>query len=437
MRARHLTILGATLALLTTAGATPAVAAVTPLPAEACGALEYGGPGEPSALLATDLPMQGASRTRSLQMVEGVRLSLERRGWQSGGVGIALQACDDADSHTGAWSPARCDRNAGFYAANAQLLGVVGTYNSGCAQRIVPVLNRAGIAVVSPGNTLVCLTLKAASCGPDEPVKYFPTLRRTYARVVPNDSYQGAALATYAVKTLKARRVVVLSGGDATSTGQAAALRGAAQALGARVVAARTWNPKATRYRTLFTSLRRQRPDAILLAGLTEQHGGQLIRDKVAVLGANAGTVKLLAMDGFAQTSTVSVAGPAAKGMFVSTPGSAPELLTSALGKQTVAALKARFPGQPVEPFAPYATQAADVLLTSFAANAGKPRPAVADGLFGLSMPGGVIGSFAITLSGDPTPARVTVSVARTKDFVPLTTVSPKEDTVGGALSTG
>ena len=68
------------------------------------------------------------------------------------------------------------------------------------------------------------------------------------------------------MKTLKARRVVVLSGGDATSTGQAAALRGAAQSLGAKGVAARTWNPKATRYRTLFTSLRRQRPDAILLA---------------------------------------------------------------------------------------------------------------------------------------------------------------------------
>ena len=54
--------------------------------------------------------------------------------------------------------------------------------------------------------------------------------------------------------------------------------------------------------------------DGLLLAGLTEQNGGRLIKDKVAVLGSNGGRVKLLAPDGFAQQSTIELAGAAAKG---------------------------------------------------------------------------------------------------------------------------
>jgi branched-chain amino acid transport system substrate-binding protein len=434
MRARHLLTLGAT-CLAAVLAAPAAQAAVTPLPATSCAALEYEGTGEPAAILAVDLPMRGESRARSRQMVEGVRLALRARGWRSGGVDVALQACDDTDPATGVWSAARCTANAEAYVANPAVLGVVGTYNSGCAQRIVPVLNRAGVAMVSPGNTLVCLTLGALSCRSDEPGRYLPTGTRTYARVVPNDGFQGAALATYAVRRLHAKRVVVLDAGDTTSRGQAAALRGAARALRATVVAARTWNPKATSYAALFRGLRAARPDAILLAGLTEQHGGRLVRDKVAVLGANDGPVRLLAFDGFAQTSTLAAAGRAAAGLLVSTPGRTPELLTTTLGKATVAALKKAFPGQAVEPFAPYARQAADLLLTSQAAHAGQPRAATAAGLFDVRIRDGVIGSFAITNYGDPTPPRVTVSVARGARFAPVTLVTPGSTAIEGALT--
>jgi hypothetical protein len=68
-------------------------------------------------------------------------------------------------------------------------------------------------------------------------------------------------------------------------------------------------------------------PDAVLLAGLTEQNGGRLIKDKVAAMGPNGGAVKLLAPDGFAQQSTIDLAGAAAKGMFASVPGRVPQNL--------------------------------------------------------------------------------------------------------------
>ena len=77
---------------------------------------------------------------------------------------------------------------------------MIGTYNSGCAKAMIPILSNApggGVAMVSPGNTLICLTQPSPSCGKGEPESLYPE-RRNYARVVPNDAYQGAGLALFA-----------------------------------------------------------------------------------------------------------------------------------------------------------------------------------------------------------------------------------------------
>ena len=47
------------------------------------------------------------------------------------------------------------------YASNEGVIGVIGTFNSGCAAIIIPVANQAPngpLAMVSPANTYVCLT---------------------------------------------------------------------------------------------------------------------------------------------------------------------------------------------------------------------------------------------------------------------------------------
>lgn len=432
-RGRRFVIAAVAIALLALAtgwsAAQSGAADAPPLP---CGTVEYGPGGTPAATIATDLPLVGASADRSAQMNEAVRLTLERRDWKAGATTIGLSTCDDSSPATGAWTADLCTRNANAYVALPTLLGVVGTYNSGCAGLIAPILNLAGVAMVSPGNTLVCLTQKANSCSPDEPMKYRPSGKGNYARVVPNDAYQGAALATFAVKDLKAKRIAVLSGGDTTSNGQAAAVKGAVKSLGAKVVISRTWNPKSSNYIALMRKVAKAKPQAILLAGLTEQHGGRVVKDKVAVLGKNTGKVKLLGLDGFAQTSTITLAGKAAAGMFASTPGSAPELLTTTRGKEIVKQLKAKFPGKPVEPFAPYAAQAADVLLDAIAAK-GTDRPAISASLFGTKVTDGVIGTFTIGVSGDPSPGDVTLSVAKGSSFAALQLVAPKTKTVDAA----
>ena len=47
------------------------------LPSSSCTAIEYEGDGDPDYLIVSDLPLQGASRTQTLQMNDAIRFELE------------------------------------------------------------------------------------------------------------------------------------------------------------------------------------------------------------------------------------------------------------------------------------------------------------------------------------------------------------------------
>lgn len=395
---------------------------VTAVSSAACGPLQYGGKGSPEAIVVSDLPLQGDSKQRSAQMNDAIQLVLEGANWQAGGVKVGFQACDDSSAKTGLWTKAQCQANANAYAGNPAVLAVIGTYNSGCAEAMIPILSQApggGVAMVSPGNTLICLTQSSPSCGKGEPKSLYPG-RRNYARVVPNDAYQGAGLASFARKQGVKEAYVLYAGKDPTSLGQAKTFRGAARKLGIRVVGFKAWNVKASSYRGLMGMVADAAPDAVLLAGLTESNGARLIKDKVAVLGPNSG-VKLLAPDGFTQQSTIDLAGKASKGMFASVPGQVPENLTGQ-GKKLVGELEAKLGGGPIELYAPYAGQAASVVLDAI--GAGRDRTGTIDAVRATSVKNGITGSFEILPSGDPSVGPITVSVAR-KTFVPFGVIEP------------
>ena len=346
-------------------------------------------------------------------------------------ISVGFQACDDSSAKTGLWTKAICQANAHAYAANPAVLGVIGTYNSGCAEAEVPILGKArggGLSIVSPGNTAICLTESSPICTGGTPGSLYPRVRN-YARVVPNDAYQSAGLATFAHR-LKVRHVFILfANGDSTSLDQAKTFAGAAEKLGIEIAGFKPWDPEAKSYRAQMRRVAASEPDAVLLAGLTEENGARLIRDKVAVLGANHGAVKLLAPDGFAQQSTIDLAGGAARGMFASVPGLVPQDLKGP-GKQLVGQLKKKVGGA-VELYAPYAGQAAEVTLAAIADSSGS-RTAVIAGVQGAKVKDGITGSFRILPSGDPSVGPITVSVAR-RSFVPRQVIEPGAKLVAAA----
>ena len=406
----------------TTTSAIPGVAA------KGCGAVEYGGDGTPQALIVSDLPMRGDSAERSRQQVEAIRLVLEERGWKAGPTAVAFQACDDSIAKTGLWDPATCRANATAYGRDSKVLGVIGTYNSGCAAEEIPILNRAGVAMISPGNTAVCLTESSSTCTAGQPKSLYPTGKRNYVRVVPNDAFQGAALAEFAKRQHVTKPFVLYAAHDPTSTGQAVNFRSAAGSIGLKVAGTATWDPNAKSYRGLFGRVKRSGADGVLLAGLIEENGAQVIRDKVAVLGSNAKTA-LIAFDGFAQQATINGAGGASKGMFASVPGKAPESLTGD-GSDLVSKLKEKLGGQPVEQFAPYAGEAAAIMLDSIAA-AGPHRDGVVKATF-VNHGGGILGHYSFERTGDPSVGPITVLKADST-FAPAEQLTPPSAAVAAA----
>jgi branched-chain amino acid transport system substrate-binding protein len=421
----------AALAVLGASVATGAAPEATPVATAACGPVQYEGTGTPAALIVSDLPLRGDSKERSTQMNDAIRLVLEGSGWQAGGTAVGFQACDDSSPKTGLWTKAICQANARAYAADPSVLAVIGTYNSGCAEVEIPILGRApdgGVAMVSPGNTAICLTEASPECVAGTPGSLYPKAHN-YARVVPNDAYQGAGLASFAKSKGVRSAYVLYAGGDPTSLGQAKTFRGAAKKAGIKVVGFTSWNQKAKSYTALMETVGGAEPGAVLLAGLTEENGARLIKDKVAILGSNSGAVKLLAPDGFAQQSTIDLAGAASKGMFASVPGVVPQNLKGP-GKQLVNALKKQVAG-PVELYAPYAGQAAEVVLGALAGASGS-RSAVISAVAHAKVKNGITGSFDILPSGDPSVGPITISKAG-KTFVPTKVVDPSAALVAAA----
>ena len=404
----------------------PGIAGV---PTDTCGKVEYGGKGRADGLIVSDLPLQGDSAERSSQQEQAIRLILSQRGWKAGADSVAYQPCDDSIAKTGLWDPRTCRSNADAYVKDEQVLGVLGTYNSGCAAEEIPILNRADVAMISPGNTAVCLTEPSKACEDGQPASLYPSGKRNYARVVPNDAFQGAALAEFAKQEGIANPFVLYASNDPTSTGQAENFRGAAQALGLKLAGYQTWDQEAHSYAPLFGKVKRSGADSVVLAGLIEQNGAQVIQDKVKVLGSNA-DLPLIAFDGFAQQATIDGSGSASKGMFASVPGSTPESLPPK-GEAFVNDLKATTNGRPVEQFAPFAGEAAAVLLDAIT-KAGPNRAGIAKAVLATRGGGGILHRYDIEPTGDPSVGPITVLKADSS-FGPFREITPQAGVVRAA----
>jgi len=413
------------------------------LPSSSCGPLEYEGSGSPQYIIATDLPLQGSSRTQTEQIVGAVRFLLKEAGYKAGNYTVGFQSCDDATAQAGKWDSAKCSQNANAYASNPSVIAVIGTFNSGCAAVEIPILNQAqggAIPMVSPANTYVCLTEGTPQCKQTgEPDKYYPSGVRNYARVAPHDAFQGAADAEFA-KSIGVKKCYILNDKEAYGLGVANNFAGAAKAVGIEVAANEAWDPKASSYEALYEKVKQSGADCVFLGGLIDENGAKLIKDKVAVLGPNAEQgggpgVVLIAPDGFTTQQTIDEAGTAAQGMYMSVAGvpidqfQGPALDFIDKFKQTLG-------GKPVDPYAIYGAAAGQLVLDAIAKSDGT-RSGVLKNVFGYKVQNGLIGSFSINENGDPQEASgavvgFTIYKATTK-LETITTISPKPEDVDAA----
>jgi branched-chain amino acid transport system substrate-binding protein len=411
---------------------------VTALPSSMCRPLEFKGEGDADVLIASDLPRQGGSRLQTTQMVGAMRLLLDERGWKAGDYNVAYQDCDDATAQAGKWDSGKCSQNASSYAQNEGVIAVVGTFNSGCAQIIAPVLNQApggGVLMVSPANTYGCLT---EPCAGNEPEKYYPSGTRNYARVAPSDPNQGAVQAQI-MKEQGVTRLYILNDKEAYGLGVAKNVQGAAEAAGIEVVGFAAYEPRSANFEALFNKIKGTNPNAVFVGGLIDENAGQLINDKVAVLGPNNGQVKLFLPDGFATDAIFQPAEggtPKAKDAIFTVAGAPVDEFKGKGGEFAQKFQNEVLGGDPVDPYAILAVQAMDVVLTAIE-NSDGTRQSVIDELFKVKVTDGYIGGFEFNENGDVTGASgavLTFSVYRGTDkLTTLKTATPEANLIDAA----
>jgi hypothetical protein len=164
-----------------------------------------------------------------------------------------------------------------------------------------------------------------------------------------------------------------------------------------------------------------------------------VIKDKVKVLGPNDGAVKLIMPDGFTTQQTIDEAGVEnTRGAYLSVAG-VPIDQFKGPALEFINGYKETLGGEPVDPYAIYGAQAAQIVLDAIA-NSDGSRGGIIEQVFQTEVENGLIGSFVINENGDPTEAGGAVvgfTIYRAeKELETETTLSPKPADVDAARGT-
>jgi branched-chain amino acid transport system substrate-binding protein len=268
----------------------------------ACGSdeEESGGGGETvsgdSLTIYSSLPLQGTSKGQSEAVIDGMKLALKQVDSKVGKFNIKYVSLDDSTAQNpGTADEAQTAQNARTAVQDESTIFYLGEFNSGGTKVSLPILNKAGIPQISPSNTYVGLTTDKPGSEPGEPDKYYPGGTRTYARVVPADDIQGAALVTTMVED-GCKSLHIFNDKSTYGAGLARNIELAAKDQGLTVEANDGTDKNAPNYRSLAASVN---ADCFVGSGVTGENYVQVYKD---VAAANP-DVKLYGPDGVTEAA--------------------------------------------------------------------------------------------------------------------------------------
>ena len=355
-----------------------------------------------SLTIYSSLPLQGASRTNSEALVNGIKLALKQANNKAGPFSIKYTSLDDSTAQTGKWDPGQVSSDARKAAQDSSTILYIGEFNSGASAISIPILNQAGVGQISPANTAVGLTSNAAGASPGEPNKYYPTGKRTYVRVVPKDTVQAAAVATV-MQSDGCKKPYILNDKEVYGQGLATNAVDALKAKGIPAIANDGWDPKAANYRSVASKVNGKGADCVLLSGIVDNNGVQLTKD----IASGVPKAKIYAPDGFCESGWVS---PKEGGVPVSL-DSKLQCTVATLdpshyppaGKKFFQDYQATYGKSNLNPYAIYGYAAMSLALDAIkrAGAKGNDRAAVISQLFATKNLPSVLGTYSIDKNGD------------------------------------
>ncbi len=218
-----------------------------------CGGAKSGGSGGTTVKLkiASVTPLSGGQSTLGTAIANGAKLAIEDRKADLEAVGVVLEPLPQDDLAEPTNGPTIATRLVG----DKEVIGVVGTLNSGVAKTLAPALKDANLVMVSPANTAVILTESG-----------YPH----YNRIVARDDYQGPAAARAVKNTIKAKSVMVLHDKTEYGQGLAAEFVKEAKKIGLTVVNGdgEGINPKDSDFSAVVTNLLNTKAEALFYGGI-------------------------------------------------------------------------------------------------------------------------------------------------------------------------
>jgi branched-chain amino acid transport system substrate-binding protein len=378
------------------------------LGAAACGSKSSSGGGGntvsgTSLTIYSSLPLQGTSRGQSEAVINGEKLALDALapGGKLGKYTIKYVSLDDSTAQNpGTADEGQTAQNARKAASDKTTIFYLGEFNSGGTKVSLPILNTAGIPQISPSNTYVGLTTSDPGSEPGEPRKYYPTGKRTYARVVPRDTIQGAAL----VATMQSdgcKAITLWNDGSTYGAGLARNIELSAKAANLPVQDKQRTDKTAPNYRALASGIK---TDCFVWSGVTGENGVQVFKDAAAA----APNAKLYGPDGVAEEAFTNPK----KGGIPADVGARTKVTVATLGVKDLPAAapilakyKAKYGGATVDPYAIYGYETMALALDTLknaGANANSRDKVIAQ-LFQEKNRKSVLGTYSIDANGDTT----------------------------------
>src|SRR5829696_6380237 len=355
----------------------------------------------------SSLPLQGTSKEQSEAVINGEKLALEQVNSKVGKYTIKYVSLDDSTAQNpGTADEAQTGQNARKAVQDKTTIFYLGEFNSGGTKVSLPILNKANIPQISPSNTAVGLTTDepGADTKAGEPDIYYPAGKRHYARVVPKDTIQGAALATI-MKEDGCKSVHIFNDKTTYGAGLARNVQGSAEEQGIKVEGNDGTDKNAPNYRSLAAKVK---ADCFVGSGVTGENYVQVFKD---VAAANK-TAKLYGPDGVAEASFTDPK----KGGIPTEVGNRTQVTVATLGleefrdRKVVKAVKffedfdATYNDKSPDPYAIYGYETMSLALATLKAVGGQAndRAAVAKQLVNNTKDrDSVLGTYTIDKNGD------------------------------------
>ncbi len=366
------------------------------------GGSDSGGGEAKTLTVYSSLPLQGASRPQTTAMVNGIKLALEQAGNKAGDFTVQYESLDDSTAQAGSWTPEAVTSNARKAAQDDATAVYIGEFNSGGSAVSIPILNEAGVPQISPANTAVGLTSDEPGANPGEPDKYYPTGQRTYTRIVPKDTIQGAALATV-MKEDGCTKVQLTNDKEVYGAGLASNIESAAEAQSLEIISNEAIDKNSPNYRSLAQKAKGAGADCFIYSGITANNAVQLYKDFAAALpDAKLYGPDGVAESGFADPAEGGIPADVASKVKVTVATLSPDEYPPE-GQEFFTQFEEKYGEENPDPYAIYGYEAMRLALDAIERSGTGEKEDIIAALFDTKDRASVLGTYSIDENGDTT----------------------------------